>query len=224
MKITQAEPIDGIESAELELPIPNNYATGHYSFSVDSDSMSQPRFISTSCHHVPQFAIRVDVSVPTGELYVTLGKADTSEPLHQRFLLPRYIRQVPAHVFRIYFRNWEFIEAQMDESPLVRAPEPTEMFFIEKDVETLISACDLLRSHSSAVFVLPSQLDQLDGQFIFLLQALNFEFSLRVENGECVLSVDRNHVANGIVIDSEKPSRCLTISHSHKRQRASGKR
>lgn len=38
-----------------------------------------------------------------------------------------------------------------------------------------------------------------------------------------LLSVDRNQASKGMVMTKEKPKRCFTISHSHRRQRASGR-
>ena len=40
---------------------------------------------------------------------------------------------------------------------------------------------------------------------------------------DLLYSVDRNQASKGMVMTKEKPKRCFTISHSHRRQRASGR-
>lgn len=187
MIIQEVEPSPGIESARLEFPSEGYWGTGVYTFAVKAEVMSEPRLITTSCYNIPLFAIRADLSAPSGQLLVTIGPADNTMPFSRGFLLPRYIKALPEHVFEVSFQHWQVVEAKMNGTVLDTAPVPTDIILVHQDIEQIASACDLLRPTGSVPLVISGDLDALHGQSLFLLKSHGYEFHLFIDDGEIVL-------------------------------------
>lgn len=187
MNINQIDPSPGIESAILTFPVDNYFGDGSYSFIIKAETLHEPRLLTTSCYKIPLFAIRADLYTSSGELSIMLGRADNSVPQSQVFLLPRYVKDVPDHIFDIAFQNWQIIQVRMDKIALQAAPIPTEMILIHQGVEQLVSAYDLLSPNGSMSLEIPGALDVWNGLSLFLLQSHNYEYNLFVDNGEIVL-------------------------------------
>lgn len=187
MIIDQCNPSPGIVSARLQFPVDDDCGSGTYSFALQAVTLQEPRLISTCCYNEPWFAIRVDLSVPTGELLVMLGRADDNAPHSQGFLLPRYIKDAPEHTFEVTFRDWKIVGAAMNDLALQPAPSPTEVILIHQGIEQLVSACDLLRPNGTVALQMYGDLDSLGGMPLFLLQAQGYYFQLSMDGDEIVL-------------------------------------
>ncbi len=187
MIISQSNPSPGVDFATLAFSLEDEYGTGTYSFVIKADVLQEPRLISTSCFKIPLFVARADLAVPTGELLITIGRADDSEPHSQVFLLPRYIKGRPDHHFEVMFQDWKIVKAELDGTMLQMVSAPDQVILIHQGIEHLASACDLLRPNGSLSLVISGDLGLLGVVPLLELSSSGFDFSLGVEGGEIVL-------------------------------------
>lgn len=187
MVISQANPSPDIESASVEFPIADYYGAGTYTFVIRRETLQEPRLITTSCYKEPLFAIKADLNISTGELWVAVGPADSRVPQSLGFLLPRYLREVSEHSFKVSFRDWQIAGASMDDTPLQLAPIPTEIILIHHGIEQLVSVCDLLRPHGTFCLKISGDIRALGRIPLFQLQSQIYDFQLLLEDQDVVL-------------------------------------
>jgi len=187
MIIAQTDPSPGVISAELDFPADDYLGTGAYKFTVKAEILNEPRLTITSCHNEPWFAVRAELISSTGELFVMLGPADGSAPHSQGFMLPRYIKDVEEHTFKVTFQDWRIMEATINGVALQAMPLPTEVILIHHGIEQLVSVCDLLRPNGSLALQVSGDFRSLDDMPLFLLQAQDYDFHLYVDADEIVL-------------------------------------